>query len=203
MAVTPNSMMAKLKQWETTADAKDKMDDAIKRGIRTGVPFASSDRPVTIEEINMMANDLRNMIVSRIPQSLSKIKPVVFIDPPTEQTDWSYVVNIHFWDDDLHRDSVENDETDYDGIENILALFNNGYIASGSVYGWWNGHRPTGEALSRGVTGSEDYAWIKTRPEREGLRFMQDARDEFLAKYGSKYTVKVKLGSDYEDFQAR
>lgn len=63
---------------------------------------------------------------------------------------------------DLHRDSLENDATSYGGIDNIVALFNNGYHASNYVYGWWDGHSPSGEAIGRSLH-NEDFAWVRSK----------------------------------------
>lgn len=75
----------------------------------------------------------------------------------------------------------------YGGVHNIVALFNNGYEASASVYGKWEGHGD--------VEGGS--AFIKSRPQRGGLGFMQSAVADFNGKYGSKYNVIAVLGGPY------
>lgn len=108
-----------------------------------------------------------------------------------------YEVPLYF-SGDLHRDSLENDRREYGGIDNIVALFNNGQHAQNYVYGRWYGHSLTsGDGVLR--SGSQgDFAWVKSKKEREGLRFIQRAITDFNAKYGSYYNVTVVAGSDYD-----
>jgi hypothetical protein len=105
-----------------------------------------------------------------------------------------------FFVGDLHRDSLLA-ATDYesysgewgaytgDGIDNIVALFNNGYHASAHVYGWWESHADGAFTKSR---------WIRSRKDREALHFIQQAADDFNANYGSKYNVTVSIADIYE-----
>lgn len=97
---------------------------------------------------------------------------------------------------DLHRDSLDND-LGYEGIDNIVALFNNGYHAKNYVYGWWDGHRPTGESISRSLY-NDDFAWVRSRKEREPLHFIQKAVHVFNNNYGAKYGVTAIAGMAYE-----
>lgn len=74
-----------------------------------------------------------------------------------------------FFHGDLHRDSLEND-LGYDGIENIVALFNNGYHAKNYVYGWRNGHTATGDGSLRSGYNT-DFAWVRSKKERRTTPF--------------------------------
>lgn len=71
-----------------------------------------------------------------------------------------------------------------DGIDNIVALFNNGYAADGRVFGYWKFH--------------EDLGVIGSRTSRKGLQFMQDAVRNFNRKYGAVYNVTATLDDVYE-----
>lgn len=101
-----------------------------------------------------------------------------------------------YFQGDLHRDSLDND-LGYEGIDNIVALFNNGYHARNYVYGWWDGHRPTGESISRSLY-NDDFAWVRSRKEREPLQFIQKAVHVFNNNYGAKYGVTAVAGMAYE-----
>ena len=98
---------------------------------------------------------------------------------------------------DLHRNSLENDATSYGGIDNIVALFNNGYHASNYVYGWWDGHSPSGESIGRSLH-NEDFAWVRSKKEREALKFIQQAISDFNGNYGSDYNVTAVAADIYE-----
>lgn len=97
-----------------------------------------------------------------------------------------YEIHLSF-SGDLHRDSLDND-LGYEGVDNIVALFNNGYHAKNYVFGWWNGHKATGDGVLRSGVGS-DFAYIRSKKEREALRFIQQAVMDFNAGYGAKYGV--------------
>lgn len=98
---------------------------------------------------------------------------------------------------DLHRDSLEND-LGYGGINNIVALFNNGYTASNHVYGWWNGHTSTGESVTRS-NGGDNFAWVRSKIERPALRFIQQAISDFNGNYGAEYDVTAVAAEIYEE----
>ncbi len=70
---------------------------------------------------------------------------------------------------DLHRYSLRPDI--YGGIDNIIALLNNGYSASHTVFGNWHG---------------KDTASLK---DRDGAGFIQSAVGEFMSKYAKEYNV--------------
>ena len=121
--------------------------------------------------------------------------------PPTELPDGSVIVEIWFMDD-LHRESLEG-ATDkngmpYEGVNNIIALFNNGYAARDYVYGGWDKHGPTGDALFHSFSASSN-AHIQSRRSRVGMQFMQAAAEEFMATYGTQYGVVVNLSEVYDD----
>lgn len=91
---------------------------------------------------------------------------------------------------DMSRESLENSAPQYDkynghtgeGIENIVALFNNGYEAHGDVYGYWRSHD------------TETY----NLQARVGLHFIQQAIQDFNAQYGAKYNVTVEASDIYQ-----
>lgn len=101
-----------------------------------------------------------------------------------------------FFAGDLHRDSLEND-LNYDGIDNIVALFNNGYHASNYVYGWWRTRKTDGGAAFES-SNRDDFAWVRSKKDREALHFIQQAITDFNANYGAEYDVTAVAGLAYE-----
>lgn len=106
-----------------------------------------------------------------------------------------YEIALYF-EGDLHRDSLDND-LGYEGVDNIVALFNNGYHARNYVYGWWEGHKATGDGVLRSGVGT-DFAWVRSKKEREPLHFIQQAVHDFNANYGADYGVTAVAGTAYE-----
>lgn len=111
-----------------------------------------------------------------------------------EMPDGSSVIYIYFGDD-LHRESLYSDG--YEGVRNIVALLNNGYHAQNYVYGDWDGHSPTGESKFDGRS-IDTSAYIRSRKDREGLQFIQQAVQDFNGNYGADYNVTAIAGDDYE-----
>lgn len=106
-----------------------------------------------------------------------------------------------YFEDNLRRESLDDGINGYtgEGIDNIVALFNNGYHASDYVYGWWDGHQATASTLFR--SGSDikaNYAWVRSQKDREGLHFIQQAVDDFNGNYGAEYHVTATAGDVYQ-----
>lgn len=83
----------------------------------------------------------------------------------------------------------------YGGVSDIVAIFNNGYEANASVYGHWANHEQTMRTSAGKIR--DGSAFVKSRPQREGLGFMQSAVAEFNATCGGKYNVFAVLGGPY------
>lgn len=195
--ISEATIMAKIKQYSNTANGKEKMRKAVSNAISEGRQLSNGTKIANTQEMNNLADILISIIQSHLPDSIKSVGGTLTHGTPVGNTKRGYEVKINFDRAALHRDSLEND-LDYEGIDNIVALFNNGYEASNYVYGWWNGHNATGEAVSRSITMDEGYAWVRSKKNREALNFMQAAAEEFNAKYGSKYNVTVKLSSEYQ-----
>lgn len=195
--ISESAIMGKLQAYANTAVGKKRMKDCIQSARDSGKPLASGEEVVGKKQMLEMANALAEMIRKRLPASIADVGETLSVGTPVRHQDGSYEVVLSFDVSALHRDSLKND-LGYNGIDNIVALFNNGYHAQNYVYGWWDGHRPSGESVYRsGTTG--DYAWVRSAKEREALRFMQDAEAEFNSIYGVKYNVTVELGSKYTE----
>lgn len=78
------------------------------------------------------------------------------------------------------------------GIDNIVALFNNGHQKpSKSVFGFWK----HSSGNSDGLWG--DYVWVRSKNDREPLYFMNEAVAAFNSQYGPQYGVTARLSSEY------
>lgn len=185
------SVTSKLNQWAKSAKGQIKMSDCIAQYCANGTEVSASGAKLMpekrIEEaVTKFLIVLRQTAASYdLPESV--MKHIESMDMTRiHQTAKGYEVPLWFGGD-LHRDSLEND-LGYEGVDNIVAVFNNGYHARNYVYGWWNHHRPSGEALARS-NGFEDFAWVRSRKDREALRFIQQAIMDFNGNYGTEYNV--------------
>ena len=109
------------------------------------------------------------------------------------QTEEGFEIPLYF-EGDLHRDSLDND-LGYEGINNIVALFNNGYHAQNYVYGWWDNHSPSGAAIGHSLY-NDNYAWVRSKKERDALKFIQQAISDFNGNYGSEYNITAVIAAD-------
>ena len=197
MALTAKSIQDLLRGWAGTLEGQKRMKACISKAVTSGGKLASGSKVPSTRDMSAAAADMISIVRNKMPSSISDI--AMFASTPQKNGDGDYVVYLNFDESALHRDSLENDEREYDGIDNIVALLNNGMHASGFTYGWWNGHKPTGESLAFSVHGAEDYAWVRSVKDRDPLLFMQSAVAEFDTKYSKKYGAKAVLSDDYTE----
>lgn len=83
------------------------------------------------------------------------------------------------------RRSPEGTARTGDGVDNIVALFNNGVNASARVYGYWDGH------------GEGKYASAQTRPS---LEFIQEAARNVVNRYKRLgYIISIEISGEYNN----
>lgn len=201
MNINIDSIMDKVSAYAKSSTGKEKMNRCIHQYVGSGVKqTAAGDRVPTedmmweavskflyVMRVTAAEYDLPESVMAHINglESVGQIR----------QTPDGYEIAL-FFEGDLHRDSLEND-LGYEGVENIVALFNNGYHAKNYVYGWWNGHRATGDGVLRSGA-DNDFAWVRSKKEREPLHFIQQAVQDFNANYGADYGVTAVAGTIYE-----
>lgn len=99
----------------------------------------------------------------------------------------NYYIDINF-NGAKHRESLAPET--FSGIDNIVALLNNGYDAAKQIRGVWQGHTSDGE-------------FYFSLTHREGAHFIQDAIREFKELYGDKYgVIEIEpfiINEEYED----
>lgn len=197
------SILNKCKSYSKSSQGKAKMREAIKTKIRNGESATGcGDEILTIAKMNELATELISMLKLNASSYDLAESVMKHFDSLTytiqDMGDMNYECYIYFTDD-LSRDSLDTDVNPGEGINNIIALFNNGYVASAPKYGWWDGHSPTGEAISRSTSGLEKYAYIQGTQARPSLRFMQRTIEDFYSKYSGKYPITVLLNEDEYD----
>lgn len=195
------SLQRKLDAWEKSPEGQKRIKDTVDRYRKEGRKFTNAGSPVDgkaglIEAADKMISCLRAAAADAgLPESVRAHFDSLNYTNPVEVGEGRYMVSVYF-SDDLHRDSLEND-LGYEGIDNIIALFNNGVHAENFVYGWWDNHSPSGEAFGRSMP-EDDFAWVRSKKDREGLHFIQQAVSDFSGNYGSIYNVTATAGSDYK-----
>lgn len=185
-----DSIRKKLEDWERSEKGQKKIRGTIDRYIRTNKSKTDAgSHVVTIAEMKTAAGNLVELIKSHarscsLPESVMAHFDSLSVGKPVRAEDGSYTVEINFTDD-LSRESLQPDK--YGGVDNIIAIFNNGYPADRSrseaishVHGWW--HNRETQAL--------EY--------RPGLYFLQDAVNDFNENYGMALGMYAELGTVYE-----
>ena len=88
----------------------------------------------------------------------------------TSEMGGTTIITIPFnFEGNLHRDSLYSSQ--YSGVDNIVALLNNGYSAKSTVFGMWHGNK------------------IRSLQERSGAGFIQNAVRQFWDRYASEYNI--------------
>lgn len=190
MAVNAGSIMSKLREWAGTSEGQQRMNSVIQSYVRGGDSRVAAtgrteggSKIITYKEAAGAAEELISYIRQcaascNLPASvMAHIESFQASSP--EEHDGIVNISISMLDDPS-RDSVQPQT--YEGVYNIVALFNSGYTAKASVHGYWE-------------TADKD---IWTLKHRDGLHFMQSAIERFNKVYGSEYNVTVFLSSEYE-----
>lgn len=194
------SLSSKLNAWVNSAEGQARIQAKLEEYTKNGVKKTAAGDSVVPEDNAYKAAAKFIEVMQKTAQNYNLPESVMehiagMSSGSIIRAESGFAVPLYF-SGDLHRDSLEND-LGYDGIDNIVALFNNGYHAQNYVYGWWNGHRPSGEAMARSLYDT-DYAWVRSKKEREALRFIQQAVIDFNGNYGSEYNVTAVASAEYE-----
>lgn len=169
--INMESILAKAKACTNTSQFQQKVQQKTDALIREGgVAQTSSGRMVTISGMQMAAAKFIEVLQNEIASSGIAIADAISLtrsDPYKVGTN-KYQIQVSFTGD-LHRDSLVPEK--YGGVDNIIALFNNGYSAGNTVYGIWHGEQ------------------IASLPTRPGIHFIASAVRNYMANYASEYGV--------------
>lgn len=197
------SIMKKVDAYSKSNEGKIRMKNCIKNYSDNGITKTEAgDRIMSEKDMHLAAAKMIDVLIKTarsydLPASIMEHFEGLSASKIYEMPDGSSTIYIYFGGD-LHRESLYSEG--YDGVDNIIAVLNNGYNAKGYVYGWWEGHEPTEDnAYRSGWTGSGSTdAYIRSRKDREGLQFIQQAVQDFNGNYGSDYNVVAIAGDDYQ-----
>ncbi len=194
-----NSIMAKVSAYSRTDSGKAKMRAVVQQYKANGTGRTNGGGKI-VTEVDMRAAAAKMIGVLRstaqsygLPASVMKHFDHLDYSKIFEMPDGSAVIYVYFADD-LHRDSLYSDG--YDGVRNIVALLNNGYHAKDYVYGYWDGHSTAG-ASQFDIRSTDTDVFIRSRKDREGLQFIQQAIRDFNGNYGADFNVTAFAGDDY------
>lgn len=187
--ISEAALLGKANAYAKTKAGKEKMNECLTNAVSTGKPLASGSKVVSQADMDSIAKSFLVLLRRKFPASIGDLGYTLGYSKPVKKPDGSYEVVFTFRSE-LHRDSISSEPEYAGGIDNIVALFNNGYNANNSVYGVWN-------VQGSGTHSSPDTVCVKSVSSRAPLQFMQEAKAEFDGIYGAKYGVTVVLGSDY------
>lgn len=199
--INMSSIVSKVSKYATSKDGKKRINDVSKKYREEGKTKTEGGSEIlTKARMAELATELISILKTTAASydlDASVMKHFDSLDYIFQDLgDDKFECYIYF-NDNLSRPSLENDYKQWGGINNIVALFNNGYVASAPKYGWWNGHTPSGESVCRSGVGSAN-AYIQGTQARPSLRFMQSAIEDFYSKYAKRYAMTVALDDDYD-----
>lgn len=199
------SITNQINKYLSSNKGKEKVRNVLTSYAQQGKVKTNAGSLIFSEDIMFRAvNDLKAMIIKNYMEadaSNPNHPNSVFMDVSSISADLPILTNGQYevalrFTNNLSRDSLDSDN--YDGVDNIIALFNNGYTARNYVYGWWDVHKfPGGHAVINNVVVDSDI-YTRSKLSREGSHFMQKAVDEFNAAYG-RYGITAILNKDYLD----
>lgn len=193
------SIISKTKAYGKSNAGQNKIKKLREEAFDKGLTFGSGNGVTSVSDYKVVAEKyleyLYQYSVSN-PQMGDAITKIIqetmanaFISEPTKVGKGQYKVQVIFDKELLRRDSLTytrgGARASGSGIDNIIALFNNGYdIDAAKVpYGLWATH---------GVK-------VRARQHRDQLQFMQQTVEEFLVKFKKQFDIiSIELGSVYE-----
>ena len=187
MVISTGDIMSKINAYAKSSEGQKRMSEKIKSYRNGSDPNVAASgktygggRIMTEKQMVAAAKDLISMIRSAaasagLPASVMEHVESLDYTNPFELPDGSMGIQIYLTDDPK-RPSLYPEK--YGGVDNIVAVFNNGYTAKDFVYGKWHNKK------------------IRSLDERQGSFFMQKAVDTFMAAYGDS-NVSVDINSDY------
>lgn len=210
-SINMNSIMGKVGAYSRSVEGKLRMKQRIDSLASAGINKTAGGGEI-ITETDMYRAAIKMMDVlkqaareSNLPPSVMQHILTMDCSKPYKMSDGHMEIWIYFGGD-MHRDSLEDGYGYYEdkfggytgeGVNNIVALFNNGAHAKNYTYGWWNGHAAAGDAVAH--SGADDgFAWVKSKKDREGLHFIQQAVNDFNGNYSADYNVTAIAGDDYQ-----
>ena len=200
--INMSSIMGKVRQYNNTDAGKKKIQETVRKYRESGKSKTDAGAELLTKPLMaQLANELIDILKTTAqsydlpPSVLAHFNSLTYVVEDLGND--MYQCYIYFMDD-LSRESLETDENQGDGINNIVALFNNGYVASAPKYGWWNGHAPTGNSIQFSTPGVSNDAYVVSRQWRVSLGFMQNAIEDFYSKYRNKYAMSLTLSDEYE-----
>lgn len=201
-AINMGSIMSKVRVYNRSVEGKLRMKEYINQCRADGRQQTYGGSTVITNEVMMSAAGKLIQLIQEaarscgLPESVMNHLYNLDISEPIQRQDGSSVMYIYF-SGDLRRESLEatDDSADYwasrgfgkhtgEGINNIVALFNNGYSKDSikTVFGLW---ASTGEI-------------VHNKTERDGLYFIQRAVDEFNTSWAHLYDATAIAGSEYQ-----
>lgn len=188
--INMDSILDKVYAWERSDKGQKKIQGTVNKYVRNNVSRTKAGSlVVTQRDMLDAARKLVQTIKDTahgcdLPTSVLAHFDSLNIGKLQRQADDSYTIEINFTDD-LTRESLQPEK--YGGVQNIIAIFNNGYPADGSrseaishVAGYWHG---------------KETVALEFRP---GLYFLQDAVNDFNMNYGMPLGMYAELGAVYD-----
>lgn len=196
-----SSIMNKVSKHATSKDGKGRASDVLKKyrkegRVKTEGGFEILTKARMVELADELISTLKTTAASYdlVPSVMKHFNSLDYMFQDLGGDKFECYI---YFKDDLSRGSLKTDYNQGEGINNIIALFNNGYVASAPKYGRWNGHTPLGKSGYRSGEGSTD-AYIQGTQARVSLRFMQSAIENFYSKYAKRYAMTIVLNDDYD-----
>lgn len=192
--------MGAVNAWAESETGKRVMSNYIKGCAAKGATTRSGASVVDLDMMRRDAAILANEIVKTAasydlaPSVMHDISSIACSEP-YQTNDGNFRIDLWF-SADLSRESLYYDG---EGVTNIIALFNNGYLASNRVYGYWDGHKYTGsENVLRTMPG-DNSAYVPSRIVRLPLRFMQSAVNNYNTTIGKRHGTIAILNDIYNE----
>lgn len=162
--ITEEYIIKVLKEYASTKAGQKKIYEA------TGITYIPSNlKP----KLTHYGNEMKSILYNHIfPLIRSISRGDIIVGEPYQVSKEQWCIDISFAENSLERSSLYPEKYP-NGVANIILLFSKGYTASNSVRGKW-------------VTKYGNHGYVRSKEHRDGNDFLNNAVDEFNAKYGKE-----------------
>lgn len=194
--VNIDSIMKKVNAFAESDVGKERMKKRI-NDIRKGggTKTEGGGRITSFKEMHAAAREMERTAketaaAHKLPQSVQDHFDTLYHEPPVQVGEGMYRMDLYFHSDLgrpslLINDGPRKGQHTGEGINNIVSLFDTGYIAHNQVFGIWEGH--------------EMFGPISSRVFRNSIGFMKEAVTDFNRRFGNRYGVTAMLSDEWPD----
>ena len=202
MSINEQSILSKTHAFIKSQRGQRRIKTVLKQAMQNGGVLPSGRKVIDEIDIALAVTEFLSLLrayAADLPDSV--YKPIVeAYDGTPVYTPRGCEVPIYFAGD-MSRESLEDGEYGRtgEGVDNIVAVFNNGAHARATAYGWWTSESVRTPYSLKSAGG--DSVWVPSKKDRAPMQFIQRAVNDFNSGWGKDNGVHISAADIAEIYQ--